>query len=100
MNINDMKKNATRASTLMKALSSETRLMLLCQMNDGERSVSELAQTLDLRASSVSQQLSLLRKDNLVSTRREGQTIFYSLHGAEAKNIISALYNLYCKDPE
>ena len=74
--------------------------MLLCQMNDGERSVSELAQTLDIRASSVSQQLSLLRKDNLVSTRREGQTIFYSLHGAEAKNIISALYNLYCKDPE
>lgn len=95
-----MKKNASRASTLMKALSSETRLMLLCQMNDGERSVSELAQTLDIRASSVSQQLSLLRKDNLVSTRREGQTIFYSLHGAEAKNIISALYNLYCKDPE
>ena len=98
MNINDMKKSAARASNLMKALSSETRLMLLCQMNDGEKSVSELAATLDLRASSVSQQLSLLRKDGLVETRRDGQTIFYSLSGVEARNIISTLYDLYCKD--
>ncbi|WP_025899832.1 ArsR/SmtB family transcription factor [Sneathiella glossodoripedis] len=98
MNINDMKKSAARASTLMKALSSETRLMLLCQMNDGEKSVNELAQTLEMRPSSVSQQLALLRKDGLVETRREGQTIYYSLCGNEARNVIGTLYDLYCGD--
>ncbi len=98
MNIQDMKKSAGRASTLMKALSSETRLMLLCQMNEGEKSVSELAQSLQLRPASVSQQLALLRKDGLVDTRRDGQTIFYSLCGDEAQSIIGTLYNLYCKD--
>ncbi|MEH6404761.1 MAG: metalloregulator ArsR/SmtB family transcription factor [Sneathiella sp.] len=98
MNINEMKKSATRASTLMKALSNETRLMLLCQMNEGERSVSELADNLDLRPSSVSQQLALLRKDGLVQTRRSNQTIYYSLSGDEAKGVISTLYQLYCSD--
>jgi len=98
MNIDDLKNSAARASTLMKALSSETRLMLLCQMNDNERSVNELAASLDMRASSISQQLALLRKDGLVTTRRQGQTIFYSLHGEEAKNVIAVLYDLYCKE--
>jgi len=82
----------------MKALSSETRLMLLCQLNDGEVSVSELAEQLELRPASASQQLSLLRKDGLVQTRRDGQTIFYSLQGEEAKRIISVLYDMYCKE--
>ena len=63
MNIEDMKKSASRASTLMKALSSETRMMLLCQLANGERSVNELAEALEIRASSISQQLALLRKD-------------------------------------
>lgn len=84
----------------MKALSNETRLMLLCQMGEGERSVSELADALEMRPASISQQLALLRKDNLVSTRRDGQTIYYSLDGEEAKNIIAVLYELYCKDVE
>ena len=100
MNINQMKQAATRAGTLMKALSNETRLMLLCQMGEGERSVSELADALEMRPASISQQLALLRKDNLVSTRRDGQTIYYSLDGEEAKNIIAVLYELYCKDVE
>ncbi|MFT6556597.1 ArsR/SmtB family transcription factor [Sneathiella sp.] len=98
MNIENMKFAAQRASTLMKALSSETRLMLLCQMADTERSVNDLASILQMRPSSVSQQLSLLRKDGLVKTRREGQTIFYSLEGDEAKNVITTLYDLYCSE--
>jgi len=93
-----MEKSATKASVLMKALSNETRLILLCQLGEKEYSVNELAELLDKRASSISQQLSLLRKDGLVETRREGQTIFYSLHGEEAKSIIDTLYNLYCKE--
>lgn len=100
MNIKNMKKAASRASILMKALSSETRLMLLCQMNDRERSVNDLAEILQMRPSSVSQQLALLRKDGLVKTRRDGQSIFYSLEGTEARNIISTLYELYCAEKE
>ena len=97
MKIKDMKHSASRASNLMKALSSETRLLLLCRMSEGEISVNELAEALDMRSSSVSQQLALLRKDGFVQTRREGQTIFYSLDGDEARQIISVLYALYCK---
>ena len=97
MNIEDMKRSAARASNLMKALSSETRLLLLCRMSEGEASVNELAEMLAMRPSSVSQQLALLRKDGLAKTRRDGQTIFYSLDGGEAKQVISVLYDLYCK---
>ncbi|MCG8494072.1 MAG: metalloregulator ArsR/SmtB family transcription factor [Sneathiellales bacterium] len=100
MNIEKMKSSASRASILMKALSNETRLMLLCQMNDQEKSVNDLATTLEMRASSISQQLALLRKDGLVRTRREGQTIYYSLEGDEAKNIIQTLYDLYCAEED
>jgi|TARA_R110002072_G_scaffold109750_4_gene237207 DNA-binding transcriptional ArsR family regulator len=98
MDIKEMKLSAARASVLMKALSSETRLLLLCQMVDGEISVSKLADLLEMRPASVSQQLALLRKDALVKTRREGQTIYYSLEGEEAQKIISVLYQLYCQD--
>lgn len=100
MNIETMKSAAVRASTLMKALSSETRLMLLCQMNDQEQSVSSLAEILDMRPSSVSQQLALLRKDGFVKTRRDRQSIYYSLNGDEARNVIAALYALYCTEDE
>ena len=97
MYINDMKRSAARASNLMKALSSETRLLLLCRMSEGEVSVNELAETLEMRPSSVSQQLALLRKDGLVKTRRDGQLIYYSLDGDEAKQVISVLYTLFCQ---
>jgi len=100
MNIENMRKSVDRASNLMKALSSETRLMLLCQLNMGEKSVGDLAASLEARPSTISQQLSLLRKDNFVATRRVGQTIYYSLSGDEAKNIIATLYDLYCKDDD
>ncbi|MFC4270984.1 ArsR/SmtB family transcription factor [Sneathiella chungangensis] len=93
-----MKNSAARASTLMKALSSETRLLLLCRISEGEISVNELADTLDMRPASVSQQLSLLRKDGLVKTRRAGQTIYYSLDGEEAIQVISVLHGLYCQN--
>ncbi|MZR21594.1 metalloregulator ArsR/SmtB family transcription factor [Sneathiella chungangensis] len=98
MYIEDMKNSAARASTLMKALSSETRLLLLCRISEGEISVNELADTLDMRPASVSQQLSLLRKDGLVKTRRAGQTIYYSLDGEEAIQVISVLHGLYCQN--
>jgi|MEHZ01.4.fsa_nt_MEHZ011132172.1_2 DNA-binding transcriptional ArsR family regulator len=96
MNLYDMKKSAARASNLMKAMSSENRLMLLCLLNDGEKSVGELAAQTEMRHASVSQQLALLRKDELVKTRRDAQIVYYSLKGEEAQRITAVLYDLYC----
>ncbi|MEZ5668247.1 MAG: metalloregulator ArsR/SmtB family transcription factor [Alphaproteobacteria bacterium] len=91
-----MQKASRRAADLMRALASENRLMLLCQLAQGEKSVGALAEALDLRQSTVSQQLALLRKDGLVTTRREAQTVHYSLAGDDARRVIEVLYALYC----
>lgn len=96
MNINTMKRKAKEASTLMSAMSNEKRLLILCQLVNGERSVTELAQTLEARPSTVSQHLALLRKDGLVQTRRDAQTHYYSLAGTQARAMIEALERLYC----
>lgn len=91
-----MQSSAQAAAELMKALSSENRLMLLCQLADGEKSVGELAETLGLRQAAVSQQLGLLRRDGLVAARREGRVMHYRLTGREARAVILLLYELYC----
>jgi DNA-binding transcriptional ArsR family regulator len=96
MKPSDMQTSATAAAELMKALSSENRLMLLCQLADGEKTVGALAETLGLRQAAVSQQLALLRRDGLVSARRDGRTMHYSLTGHEARAVIMLLYELYC----
>ena len=96
MNIKDMQRAAADASRLMESLSSENRLMILCQLAEGEKSVGALAASLRLRHAAVSQQLALLRKDGLVATRRDGQTIHYSLRGTAARRVIGLLYELYC----
>ncbi len=92
-----MQSSAQGAAELMKALSSENRLMLLCQLADGEKTVGDLAESLGLRQAAVSQQLALLRKDGLVSARREGRLMHYSLTGREARAVIMLLYELYCQ---
>jgi DNA-binding transcriptional ArsR family regulator len=96
MNLQDMQNASRKAADLMRALASENRLMMLCQLVEGEKSVGALAEALDLRPSTVSQQLALLRKDGLVATRREAQTIYYSLAGDDARRVIEVLYALYC----
>ena len=96
MNIKEMRIAAQQAANLMKALSSENRLMMLCQLADGEKSVGELAQLLGLQQAAVSQQLALLRRKGLVVPRRDGQTIYYSLAGDAARRVIMVLYELYC----
>ena len=93
----DMTESAQAASDLLRALSHETRLMLLCMLADGEKSVGELEELLELRQSTVSQQLARLRADRLVEKRRDGKSIFYSLASSEARIIIETLYELYCK---
>ena len=99
MNIEIMKNTAAEVSTLMKTLSNEHRLLALCQLAEGERSVGELAEILDVRLPAMSQQLTLLRLEGFVSTRREGQNIYYSLAREDVKSLIKFLYKTYCKSP-
>ena len=87
---------ADRASDLLKALSNRHRLLIVCQLIDGERSVGDLAGFLDLRDSTVSQPLALLRKDGLVSARRDAQTIYYSIASDPARELLKTLYQVYC----
>ena len=89
--------NAKRASDFLKALAHESRLMILCILAEGEKSVSELEDLLSLRQPTVSQQLARLRADGLVSTRRDGKAIYYNLASDEARVIIGAVYDVFCR---
>lgn len=91
--------NAKRASEFLKALAHENRLMILCILAEGEKSVSELEGFLALRQPTVSQQLARLRADGLVSTRRDGKTIYYNLASEDARTIIGAIYDVFCRPP-
>ena len=97
MNMKQMQKRAVEVSALLKSLSLPKRLLILCQLVERERAVGELAATLEAREAAVSQQLSLLRKDGLVKTRRDGRTIYYSLAREDLKALIGFLYVTYCK---
>src|SRR5690349_8139348 len=87
---------AERAAEFLKALAHESRLMILCILSQGEKSVSELERMLSLRQPTVSQQLARLRADGLVATRRDGKTIFYSLASDEARVVVGAVYEVFC----
>lgn len=95
-NANQMSAHAEQASRLLKALANEKRLMILCLLADRERTVGELNALLDLSQSALSQHLAVLREDGLVSTRREAQSIVYSILKGPAQRIIDVLYDVYC----
>lgn len=96
VNAEIMERAADQASELLKALANRHRLLIICQLIDGERSVGDLAEFLNLRDSTVSQHLALLRKDGLVSARREAQTIFYSIASEPAREVLKTLYQAFC----
>ena len=85
------------ASEFLKALSHEARLVILCLLVDGEKSVTEIEQTLSLRQPAVSQQLARLRADGLVDTRRDGKNVYYTLAKDEVRDVIMALHAAFCK---
>lgn len=87
---------ARRASDILKALSHETRLLILWLLSESEKSVSELEQLLALPQAAVSQQLARLRYDHLVSTRRDGRIIHYSIADADVSAVVTSLYTLLC----
>jgi len=91
-----MMSRAEEASTFLKALSHEGRLMILCHLSTGEKSVTELEQLLSSRQAAVSQQLARLRLEGLVSARREGKAIYYSLSEPRAERLIGLLYEMFC----
>ncbi|KZB70081.1 MULTISPECIES: helix-turn-helix transcriptional regulator [Thalassospira] len=96
MELNNLEEKAEQASVLLKAMSNQSRLLILCQLNEGEKSVGELERIVGLSQSALSQHLARLRRDKLVKTRREAQTIYYSLNGDDALRVIETLYGLYC----
>ena len=97
MNIELMQERADHAVVLLKALANERRLFILCYLlNEGEMCVGEMNKKLGLSQSALSQHLAWLRKDNLVTTRKEAQTVFYSLKSDEVRELIHLLYNIYC----
>jgi DNA-binding transcriptional ArsR family regulator len=98
MNINvaAMEQAADRAGDLLKALANRHRLLIVCQLIERERSVGELAELLAIRVPTVSQHLALLRKDGIVAARRDGQTIWYSIASAPARQLLETLHRVYC----
>lgn len=96
MNLTSMRKAAGKASGVLRSLANEDRLMLLCQLSQGERSVSELEQLVGVRQPSLSQQLGVLREEGLVRTRREGKRIHYSVARPDVLKLLETLYGLYC----
>ena len=96
MNIKEMEYNAEKASELMTMMSNPNRLLILCQLLDGEKCVMELAEAVGLSQSALSQHLAKLRGGKLVATRRDAQTINYSLASNEVAAVMTVLYNIYC----
>ena len=91
----DLQERAQAACSLLKAMSNENRLMILCNLVHGEKTVGELEVGIGLSQSALSQHLAVLRQTNLVSTRRNAQSIYYSLAGQEAKSVIETLYGIF-----
>ncbi|WP_353427118.1 metalloregulator ArsR/SmtB family transcription factor [Polynucleobacter sp. MWH-UH19D] len=96
INLKKMQSSADDACRLMKVLSNRDRMMLLCQISQGEMCVSELEERLDIHQPTLSQQLTVLRNEELVQTRREGKQIYYSLSNHVALEVMNILYRNYC----
>jgi ArsR family transcriptional regulator, virulence genes transcriptional regulator len=88
--------NATQAASLLRALASERRLMILCQLVDGERSVGEIQPLVGLSQSALSQHLKVLREEGVVATRREAQTVWYRIADPAAVKVVSTLAEIFC----
>lgn len=96
----DMARNAEAAASYLKTLAHGGRLMILCHLSGGEKSVGELEALLDLRQAAVSQMLARLRDEGFVSTRRDGKAIYYSLKDERTAEVIGMMYRLFCAPVE
>lgn len=96
MVVAELQDKAVDAANLLKSMSNESRLLILCNLAEGEKSVGELQDLVELSQSALSQHLAVLRRDGLVTTRRSAQSIFYSLASEPAKAIMATLYAYFC----
>lgn len=96
LDIDDMRLAAAAATQTLRALANPDRLLLLCQMSQGEKSVSELEELLDIHQPTLSQQLGVLRSEGLVTTRRDGKRIYYAVADERVLSLLQTLYTLYC----
>lgn len=92
----DLSGNAAQAAELLSAMANPKRLLILCNLVGGEMAVGALAETVDLSQSALSQHLAKLRALRMVKTRRDAQTIYYSIASAEVRAVLETLYNIYC----
>ncbi|QYZ70164.1 winged helix-turn-helix transcriptional regulator [Neotabrizicola shimadae] len=99
LSADDMMVQATAAAAFLKALSHEGRLMILCHLSSGEKSVTELEQKLGSRQAAVSQQLARLRLEGLVSCRRDGKAMYYSIQDPKVIRMIDLVYDMFCREP-
>jgi len=95
--LKQLEKNAHKASDLLGAMANTSRLMIMCQLADGEKAVSDLQPMIGLSQSALSQHLAVLRRKHLVRTRREGQSIYYALASGEAASIMHTLHEQFCR---
>jgi len=95
----ELQRNARRLAALLKAMSNPARLVILCEIIDGERSVGELERAVGSSQSSISQHLAVLRAQTVVSSRRVGQTILYSLASKEVEALMATLHAAFCREP-
>lgn len=98
LEITQMRAAATGAVTLLRTLAHEDRLLLLCKLSAEELCVSELEEQLEIHQPSLSQQLGVLRREGLVTTRRDGKHIYYRIADPRALTLLQSLYSLYCTD--
>jgi DNA-binding transcriptional ArsR family regulator len=96
LDLKKMQSSADKACRLLKALSNPDRLLILCQLSQGEKCVGKLEQTLGIVQPTLSQQLTVLRKENLVKTRREGKNIYYQMKSPQAMAMMQVLYTEFC----
>ena len=99
LDIEQMRKAAAQATAMLRVLANEDRLLLLCQLAQGEACVGELEELLGIRQPTLSQQLGILRTEDIVSTRREGKKIYYQLGDSRVVALLATLHGLYCPVP-
>lgn len=100
LNMIQMRQAAAQATALLRVLANEDRLLLLCQLTQGEACVSELEELLGIHQPTLSQQLGIMRTEEIVSTRREGKKIFYKVSDPRAVSVLTTLYGFYCPAPK
>jgi DNA-binding transcriptional ArsR family regulator len=98
LNIEQLRANAGAAGQLLKTLANPDRLLLLCQLSQGERNVGELEALLGILQPTLSQQLAVLRREGLVDTRRDGKQVYYRISSPQALAVINTLYQLFCAE--